>query len=306
MSDRTVPTFLIAGAARSGTTGLVEGLRSHPDVFVTAPKEPHYFALHGRTPDFQGPGDAQTINRVSVTDRKAYLELYPTASDHRVLGDASVSTLYYHERALPEALAVNPDLRMVVLLREPVARAYSSHQYLRARGFEPLEDFLTAVADEPRRRAENWHHLWHYTGMSLYSDAIAAMQAALAPGHLGVWFYDDLERDFVGTVSAVLRFLGVPPVPGEGEQIPRVNASGKPRFERLQHAVWWATRHEVLRSGVKHVTTFRFRERVRRMTLRRGGPPQEAFTELEPLFADDLARLRKLLPEPHPAWLAAA
>jgi hypothetical protein len=304
MSDRTVPTFLIAGAARSGTTGLVEGLRSHPEVFVTAPKEPHYFALHGRTPDFRGPGDAQTINRVAVTDREMYLDLYPSASDHRALGDASVSTLYHHERALPEALAVNPDVRVVVLLREPVARAYSSHQYLRARGFEPLEDFLTAVAEERRRRAANWQHLWHYTGMSLYSDAIAALQSALAPGHLGVWFYDDLERDFAGTVSAVLRFLGVPPAPGEGEQIPRVNASGKPRFERLQHALWWATRHEVLRSGVKHVTTFRFRERVRGMTLRREGPPQEAFTELQPLFADDLARLRKLLPEPHPAWLA--
>jgi hypothetical protein len=197
-------------------------------------------------------------------------------------------------------------MRVVVLLRDPVARAYSSHQYLRARGFEPLEDFLTAVAEEPRRRAENWHHLWHYTGMSLYSDAIAAMQSALAPGHLGVWFYDDLERDFAGTVSAVLRFLGVPPVPGEGEQIPRVNASGKPRSEPLQQAIWWVTRHEALRSGVKRLTTFRFRERVRDLTLRREGPPAEAYAHLQPLFAEDLARLRKLLPESQPPWLATA
>jgi hypothetical protein len=306
MSDRTVPTFLIAGAARSGTTGLVEGLRSHPRVFVTEPKEPHYFALHGRSPDFRGSGDGQTINRVAVTDRERYLDLYPGASDHLALGDASVSTLYYHERALPEMLAINPDMRVVVLLREPVARAYSSHQYLRARGFEPVEDFLTAVAEEPRRRAENWHHLWHYTGMSLYSDAIAAMQSALAPGHLGIWFYDDLERDSAGTVSAVLRFLGVPPAPGEGEQIPRVNASGKPRLEPLQRAIWWVARHEALRSGVKRLTTFRFRERVRKLTLRREGPPVEAYAQLQPLFAEDLAKLRKLLPEPQPAWLATA
>ncbi|MFD2091531.1 sulfotransferase [Blastococcus deserti] len=306
MSDRTIPTFLVAGAARSGTTGLVEGLRSNPAVFVTSPKEPHYFALHGQQPDFRAPGDAQTINSVAVTDRQAYLDLYPRSSPHLALGDASVSTLYYHERALPEIRALNPDMRVVVLLREPVERAYSSHQYLRARGFEPCEDFLAAVAEEPRRRAENWHHLWHYTAMSQYSEAVAALQAELAPGHLGIWFYDDLERDFAGTVSQVLRFIGVPPVQGEGEQIPRVNTSGKPRFEPLQRAIWWATRHEALRSGVKRVTSFRFRERVRRMTLRREGPPAEAYAQLRPLFADDLARLRKLLPEPHPAWLATA
>jgi hypothetical protein len=305
MSDRTIPTFLIAGAARSGTTGLVEGLRSNPRVFVTEPKEPHYFALHGQAPDFQGPGDAQTINRVAVTDRQAYLDLYPNATDHVALGDASVSTMYYHERALPEIRALNPDMRVVLLLREPVARAYSGHQYLRARGFEPHEDFLTAVAEEPRRRAENWHHLWHYTGMSLYSEAVAALQAELPPGHLGVWFYEDLERDFSGTAAQVLRFLGVPPVPGEGEHIPRVNASGRPRFEPLQQSIWWMTRHEALRSGVKRLTTFRFRERVRRLTLRREGPPPQAYAQLQPVFAEDLARLRKLLPEPHPAWLAA-
>src|SRR5262245_67397 len=95
----TLPNFLVVGAARSGTTGLVEGLRSQPRVFVTDPKEPHYFALHDQTPDFAGPGDAHTINRVAVTGRDDYLALYPTSpSDYLALGDGSVSTLYYYER----------------------------------------------------------------------------------------------------------------------------------------------------------------------------------------------------------------
>ena len=41
------PTFLVVGTARAGTTAVVEGLRTHPQVFVTQPKEPHYFAFHG-------------------------------------------------------------------------------------------------------------------------------------------------------------------------------------------------------------------------------------------------------------------
>ncbi|HEU0285702.1 MAG TPA: sulfotransferase [Nocardioidaceae bacterium] len=305
----TAPGFLVVGAARSGTTGLVEGLRSHPRVFVTEPKEPHYFALHDQTPDFAGPGDAHTINRVAVTDRDRYLALYPASPhDYLALGDGSVSTLYYYERALPEAVAMNPDLRLVVLLREPVARAYSSHQYMRARGFEPYEDFLAAVDDEPRRKAENYHHLWHYTSMSYYADAVAALQKAVPPEQLGIWFYDDLDRDYEDTVRAVLRFLDVPPAEGEAEGVPRVNISGKPRFAGVQKALWWATRHDVLRRGVKRLTTYRFRERIRRLTLRSGGVPPEAMERLQPLFAEDLARLRDLLPPDikQPDWLREA
>ena len=305
----TAPGFLVVGAARSGTTGLVEGLRSHPRVFVTEPKEPHYFALHDQTPDFAGPGDAHTINRVAVTDRDRYLALYPASPhDYLALGDGSVSTLYYYERALPEAVAMNPDLRMVVLLREPIARAYSSHQYMRARGFEPYEDFLAAVDDEPRRKAENYHHLWHYTSMSYYADAVAALQKAVPPEQLGIWFYDDLDRDYEDTVRAVLRFLDVPPAEGEAEGVPRVNISGKPRFAGVQKALWWATRHDALRRGVKRLTTYRFRERIRRLTLRSGGVPPEAMERLQPLFAEDLARLRDLLPPDikRPDWLREA
>jgi hypothetical protein len=304
----TLPNFLVVGAARSGTTGLVEGLRSHPRVFVTDPKEPHYFALHDQTANFAGPGDGHTINRVAVTDREGYLALYPTSPhDYLALGDGSVSTLYYHERALPEVVAMNPDMRLVALLREPIARAYSSHQYMRARGFEPYEDFLQAVDEEPRRKADDYHHLWHYTSMSFYADAVAALQKAVPPEQLGIWFYDDLDRDYEGTVREVLRFLDVPPAGGEAEGVPRVNISGQPRFAPVQRALWWATRHDVLRRGVKRITTYRFRERIRRLTLRGGGVPPEAVARLRPMFAEDLARLRDLLPDAEqPAWLREA
>lgn len=303
----TGPTFLVAGGARCGTTGLVEGLREHPDVAVIEPKEPHYFALHGQTPDFAGPGDAHTINKVAITARDSYLALYPEQHDFLALGDGSVSTMYYFERALPEVVEINPDMRLVVLLREPIARAYSSHQYMRARGFEPYEDFLQAVDEEPRRKADNYHHLWHYTSMSMYADAIEAMQKAVAADRLGIWFYDDLDRDYEGTVRDVLRFLDVPPAEGEAEGVPRVNISGQPRLASAHKALQWATRHDALRCGVKRMTSYRFRERVRRLTLRSGGVPPDAVERLRPVFADDLARLRDLLPaDGAPNWLREA
>ncbi len=300
----TRPTFLVVGAARCGTTGLVEGLRSHPQVFVTDPKEPHYFALHGRGAHFTAPGDEHTINKVAVTEREAYLALYPQQHDFVALGDASVSTMYYHEHALPEVLAMNPDMRLVVMLREPVERAFSSHQYMRARGLEPVEDFLSAVALEDERKAAGWHHIWHYTSMSRYADSLAALRAAVPAEQLGIWFFDDLNSDYEKTVGQILRFIGAPPVEGEASGVPRVNVSGQPKYAPVHRAIGWATGNERIRSFVKEHTSYRFRERIRRSVLQSDPLPAGARERLEPLFVDDLRRTRELVEGPMPAWLA--
>lgn len=299
----TVPNFLVAGAARSGTTGLVEGLRTHARVFITAPKEPHYFALHGSRADFRGPGDAATINRVAVTDHDAYLNLFPAQHDYLALGDGSVSTLYYADRAAPEILRVNPDMRLVVILREPVERAYSSFLYLRARGFEPCEDFLDAVAREPVRQQEKWHHLWHYTAMGQYADGLQVLREAVGPGRVGVWFYDDLQTDYQGTIRSVQEFLGLPVDHDQNLDVPRVNVSGTPRVALAQRVIQTATRNEIVRSSVKSLTTFRFRERIRRGGLRPSAVTDHVRVELAPRFVDDLAALAKVVDGPVPDWL---
>lgn len=305
----TGPTFLVVGGARCGTSALAEGLRTHPRVFVTDPKEPHYFAFHETGAHFTAPGDAHTVNRVSVTDTDAYRRLYPRHHDYHALGDASVSTLYYHDRALPLAHATNPDLRLVALLRQPVDRAWSAHQYMRARGLEPVEDFLGAVSLERQRMADGWHHLWHYTAMSAYAPGVAGLLATFPAEQVGVWFYDDLEADYDGTVAAILDFVGVDPAERETEEVPRVNISGQPRSKALHAGITAATASPRLRSGVKRVTSYRFRERVRRVVLRREGIPADVVDRIAPIFSDDLGRLRTLLDGPAcrgrlPDWLA--
>lgn len=303
-----VPTFVVAGAGRAGTTGLLEGLRRRPDVFVTSPKEPHYLALHGTRVDFTGPGDAESFNSSVVTAERDYRALFAPGADRPVRGEGSVSTLYHHERAVPELLRLNPDARVVLLLREPVARAWSSHQYLRAQGREPEADLLRAVADEGRRAAAGWHHLWHYTAMSRYADALDDLTDLLPPGRLGVWFHDDLERDYEGTLDEVARFLGLPDLAGPRDDVPRVNVSGSPRHPRLQRLLWDVQRREAARRAGRLVTTWRFREAVRRRMLRHQDVPTAVRRELAPRFTDDLARLDRILPASarRPAWLEGA
>jgi hypothetical protein len=303
----TGPTFLVVGAGRSGTTGLVEGLRRHPDVFVTTPKEPDYFAYAGQRLAFTGPGDDLAVNRPSVTDRADYLSLYPQDPALTALGEASASTLYHHERSIPEILRVAPEARVVVLLREPVARAGSAFDYLAGQGREPAPTLLDAVADEDRRVRDGWAHLWHYTRMSYYADAVEAFLDAFGADRVGVWFHDAMTEDYPETLRQVLRFIGTEPRPGELDEVPVVNVSGTPR-SRLVHGAMQAARgNETVRRLGQRMTTFRMREAVRRRLVTKHDVDPAVRSELEPLFADDLARLSALLPaEGQPAWLRPA
>src|SRR5829696_8680938 len=99
MSTDRVPDFVVAGAARAGSTAVVESLRKRSDVFITQPKEPHYLALGDGGPVFTGPGDDVTINAVLVDSREDYARLFADAPPDALCGEGSVSTLYYYEKA---------------------------------------------------------------------------------------------------------------------------------------------------------------------------------------------------------------
>lgn len=300
------PNFLVAGTARAGTTALVEALRQHPDVFVTQPKEPHYFALHGTTAAFTGPGDDVWVNQRSITDRDTYLGLFAEAGDRRARGDGSVTTLYYADHAAEEIVRLNPQMRIVVILREPIERAFSSYVYLRLRGFEDQADFASALAREDSRREAGWHHMWHYLRMSYYADNLRTLIDAVGRERVGVWFYDDVQADFTRVVSEIVEFLQLDPYSEGPPEMPRINASGRARSQVAQDVVRWATRHERVRSAVKRVMPIHQRERIRASLVKSESVPEELRAELAPRFDADLAAVAALLDQPVPSWLTPA
>jgi hypothetical protein len=298
MNRPVYPDFVFAGAARSGSTAVVESLRRRDEVFVTQPKEPHYLALAESGAAFTGPGDDLTINAKAVTDRAAYDALFIDARPGTLTGEGSVSTLYYSAQAAPRLKALNPDVRVVVVLREPVARAYSSHQYLVNRGFEPVPDFLEAVDLEEERISAGWHHLWHYTSMSRYAEDVARLLEHFPA--TGVWWYDDLMRDEESTLAEIHEFVGLSR-PEAQLSVGRVNASGAPRRPWMQTAMQVASRSGALRRAVKAVVPFDARERLRRSNLAVNDVPPDVRRSLAPRFADDLDRLEAVLGRPVPA-----
>lgn len=288
---------------------LAEMLRQHTDVFITQPKEVHFLAFANEHVQFNGPGDDVSVNRASVTEIGAYLSLYDSSLGMSARGDASVSTLYYPEQALANLNENFPNARLVVLLREPVSRAYSAYSYLRVRGFEPRQDFLDAVRQEPSRIQQNWHYLWHYTSMGRYVHQLRPFIEELGVDRLKILFYEDLTRDPDEGAREVFRFLGVDDT--QGVVARHVNASGTPRSRITQAAMHWATRQPRLRDALTAVVPFKVRERIRLANLHPSEASEEARTVLGEIFREDTIALGSLLEKhypglPTPTWLCDA
>ena len=81
------PTFLIIGAQKCGTDALYHALGPHPDIGMSPNKEPFFFLMNGRLPDYRMPGPRYT-NRL-VYDWDAYLQLIANAEGKRAIGEAS-------------------------------------------------------------------------------------------------------------------------------------------------------------------------------------------------------------------------
>lgn len=233
-----VPDFMIVGAMRSGTTALAAALARHPDVFICDPKEPSYFATEHGALDFSGPGDAWFASQ-NTTTWEEYVRLFEPGESAAVTGEASAMYLALPDTAATIAARL-PGVKILVVLREPLARAQSAHAYLRVRGREVEPDFARALALEEKRRSEGYGPIWWFRGASDYAPGLRAFSAAFPRAQMKVITTEALERDAGGAMDDVAAFLGLESHPGPERLLvtERVNAGGEPRYTVLTRALY--------------------------------------------------------------------
>lgn len=190
--------FLIAGVQKGGTTALYDYLRDHPDLEMSPVKEPHFFdderGVDWARPDY-GLYEAQF------------------SGDGRLKGEATPIYTYWPP-ALARARAYNPDLRLIVLFRDPVGRAWSHWRMETARGAE-TESFEVCVGpgrvrvDDPA--APGCHRVHSYVERGFYADQVERM-LSLFPRSQCLFLRSADLRDRPGPILAtVCDFLGAPP-----------------------------------------------------------------------------------------------
>ena len=235
-----LPQFVIAGAPKAGTTALHAALATHPGLYLSPVKEPKYYLTDGRPPPRsrqRGPGDAHSAGEW-VWRREQYLGLFAAAPEDAVRGEST--PFYLYDRAAHARLAADvPDVRVVVVVRDPVDRAWSNWVHLRADGLEPEADFLTAVRLEERRVADGWAPFWHYRGLGGYGGQLRDLYRHVPRERVFLLRYRQLVDSPRETLDRVSDFLGV--APGVAHTVPPENvkpfvADGA-RYRALSRAV---------------------------------------------------------------------
>jgi len=281
MNDR-LPNLLLIGAMKASSTQLYDMLGSHPAVFASAEKEPHYFTA----PDYADP-DA----------RRRYLDLFrnaPADAAYLLEGSTGYSKM---PRLGPTAERIRNDLgepRLVYLLRDPVARLVSNYAHSYSFGLLPRGiDVITAVERDPIL----------LTG-SLYHHQITEYEKAGLGGSLRVIVTERFHRDPAGVCRGLCEWLGIEPIALAVRDEARNSRASVQRHSTLSRLVG-----ETTLTRLRSVTPAPVRRLAR--TLVPKAPPPPEVTEahrarLLELVEDDLRRTVERIPEAAGYWPSAA
>ena len=206
-----IPDFFVVGHGKSGTTALWDMLRQHPQLYLPYNKEPWFLAEEMRPLAALRPeGTGSTPGTV-----EEYLALFAEATPDQRAGEAS--SLYLWSRtAAAEIAAMQPDARIVAVLREPASFLRSLHLQFVQVYVEPEKDLRKALAlEDDRRRGRHLPSRPYWPDATLYSEHVRYVEQLrryherFAPEQVLVLIYDDFRRDNEATVRRVWRFLEV-------------------------------------------------------------------------------------------------
>lgn len=283
------PNFLIVGAPKCGTTALYAYLNKHREVFMPEVKEPYFFV---KPKEVIGEGPADLSHRMFIDSEQEYAALFDgVGATHRAIGEASAGYLHFHQLVIPQVLEKLGDVRIIILIRDPVARAFSSHIH-HVREQRETEDFRRAWELQERRAEKGYWFGFQLREVGCYASAIRAYQEAFS--RVKVILNDDLNRETAATVRSCLEFLEVDPAI-------ELAVSERHNENRL-------TRSETARTMIRairrrHLIPGSLARRAHRWNSYRPVLDREFAAEIAPEFADDLRDTSELIERDLGGWL---
>lgn len=247
-SGKRVPDFFIVGHPKCGTTALYAILRSHPQIYMPAVKEPRYFAPEPRArTQAQAEGGEEPAIHAHRYSLEAYLDLFADASPQQVAGEAS-PTYLRSETAAVSIAEVAPAARIIAILREPASFLRSMHLQNVHTQLDDEKDFAKALSLEDERREGRQiprgcssPQALLYSEQVRYVEQLRRFEDVFGAQQMLVLIYDDFRRDNDATARTIMRFLGVDDTAAiDGVETRSVKAVRSQRLHGLRRAMWTA------------------------------------------------------------------
>jgi hypothetical protein len=294
-----LPNGIIAGVNKAGTTAVFHALAQQENVAVSSVKETHFFdALQYGEP---------------LPDLSKYQALFPAHTDAPAIVEGTPSYFYGREPLAQGINAALPGVRIVVILREPGARAYSLWRFARSRlripadlSFRAYLERCQQLGDEPqtKRGLSGWRAL----SGGMYSRYLPAWQNTF-DSRLLIAFYDDVRSDFEGSMERICAHFGVARIadtqPSAEHNVTTDVNSGA--LQRLALAINNAG-EELWRKSPRLKAALRSTYYlINAKKVQQEGMSPDDRRWLDDYFREEIERLRDLTAglQHRPAWLAA-
>jgi hypothetical protein len=288
----TLPNFLCVGAQKAGTTSLYEILRKHPDVFLPQEKEVHFFSR-----------DSNYQRGVSW-----YAKFFESQSNQRAIGEISPDYMLYEE--VPERIleTLGGEIKLIVVLRHPVRRAYSQYNFHLMHAVADTHSFEACIDTKPVTPKcadfEEWHTPAFYLERSLYHRQIENFLRVFPERNVFVTLFEELFGGFgESEVSRLLGFLGVQSLSLQTNEL--ANPSNVPRQKELYKFLKDSKRLRAIAKIVLPGSVYGgIRSRVLEIILRRPSALEPGVEKviLERCFHADIQRLETLLGRSLSVW----
>ena len=196
-----LPNLLIIGAAKSGTTSLHNYLNQHPDIFMSSPKEPHFLI-----------NKEIGVQRIpnAVVELGDYKKLFVGYRNKKYRGESSVMYLSFPEFTIRNIQKyLSEDIKIIIMLRNPVERAYSGYQHVKRYNVMENLSFEEALktAENRYKNTYDMTPASRYLELGLYSEQVKVFSESFKNIHIII--YDDYKINFKVELDKVFNFLGV-------------------------------------------------------------------------------------------------
>ena len=220
------PNLFVVGAAKAGTTSLHYYLSQHPDIYMSSVKEPHFFSQINPKPKFVALAGCTCIK-----DERSYLQLFAQGKNKKIRGEASPSYLW-EEKTYDRIKKIIPDAKIVIMLREPISRAYSHYLNDVGAGIEK-RPFLQAIQEDINASIKGWGVSSLYVDLGFYSRQVERYLNNF--DKVLVLFFEEFITDIRGKLSQVFNFL-------------EIDASYSARIQPEAKNVYSKTRNKIIGS----------------------------------------------------------
>jgi len=215
MTQQQKPNFIIIGAMKAATTSLYTYLKQHPDVFMTTIKEPKFFNNLKKNSGLKMEGKMLK----KITTFKQYYSLFKHVKNENAIGEASPS--YIFDEKCSTLIKKNlPETKIIAVIRQPVARAFSNFLHARRADKEKKSDFETAFKDKDSKH--------FYKEKGYYTKQLERYFTLFPKENIKVLLFEDLIKNPIKTTQEVFKFLNI-----DNSFIPdtskKANVSGTPK-----------------------------------------------------------------------------